>query len=298
MSDTPANTPEEWRLSELNRTIEQLEAQSAQLQAEHQTLAKDASRATRQVAYLRAARALRAPAASFDLWPLGVLVVGPLTAGFLSLVLIAGVTGSNLAGVLAFILAAGLSALGLAALLYHPPQPELTAALADAESRRQFSAIQSKGSVKQLATVNERLTASIAQRRELMASGQVQRAALLQRDWKTMPETEWTDFVVEACRTLGASVDRLPRTNQNAANLVARYRGHAVAIVTYGEGANVNSSAVQAALTSKQRLGCDRVAVIINRRFTGAAQDFARHNGCVAIGLEEFPDFVLGKIEL
>lgn len=298
MPDTPANTPEEWRLSELNQTIEQLEAQSAQLQAEHQTLAKDASRASRQVAYLRAARVLRAPAASFDLWPLGVLVVGPLTAGFLSLALIAGVSGSTLAGVLAFILAAGLSALGLAALLYHPPHPELAAALAEAESRRQFTAIQSKGSVKQLATVSERLTAAIAQRRDLMASGQVQRAALLQRDWKTMPEAEWEDFVVEACRTLGASVDRLPRSNQNVANLVARYRGHSVAIVTHGEGHTVNSSAVQAALTSMPRMGCGRAAVIINRRFTGAAQDFARHNGCTAIGLEEFPDFVLGKIEL
>ncbi|MBA3481893.1 MAG: restriction endonuclease [Pirellulales bacterium] len=298
MPDTPANTPEEWRLSELNQSIEQLEAQSTQLQVEHHTLAKDVSRATWQVVYLRAARALRAPAASFDLWPLGVLVVGPLTAGFLSLVLIAGVTGSNLAGVLAFILAAGLSALGLAALLYHPSQVALPAAVAEAESRRQFTAVQSKGSVKQLATVNERLTAAIAQRRDLMASGLVQRAALLQRDWKTMPDAEWEDFVVEACRTLGASVDRLPRSNQNAANLVARYRGHSVAIVTYGEGHNVNSSAVQAALTSMQRLGCGRAAVIINRRFTGAAQDFARHNGCKAIGLEEFPDFVLGKVEL
>jgi hypothetical protein len=135
-----------------------------------------------------------------------------------------------LAGVLAFILAAGLSALGLAALLYHPPQAELAAALAEAESRRQFTAIQSKGSVKQLATVNERLTAAVGQRRDLMASGQVQRAALLQRDWKTMPEAEWEDFVVEACRTLGASVDRLPRSNQNVANaatgLRARRRHH------------------------------------------------------------------------
>jgi hypothetical protein len=38
--------------------------------------------------------------------------------------------------------------------------------------------------------------------------------------------------------------------------------------------------------------------VIINRRFTGAAQDFAQRNGCTAIGTGEFPDFVMGKVEL
>ena len=42
---------------------------------------------------------------------------------------------------------------------------------------------------------------------------------------------------------------------------------------------------------------CDSCAVVVNRRFTGAAQDFAQRNGCAAIGAGEFPDFVLGKIE-
>jgi hypothetical protein len=36
----------------------------------------------------------------------------------------------------------------------------------------------------------------------------------------------------------------------------------------------------------------------VNRRFTGAAQDFARANGCVAIGASEFPDFVLGNLDI
>jgi HJR/Mrr/RecB family endonuclease len=60
----------------------------------------------------------------------------------------------------------------------------------------------------------------------------------------------------------------------------------------------VNSATVQQALAAKDLHHCDSCAVVINRRFTGAAQDFAQRNGCRAIGANEFPDFVLGKIEL
>jgi HJR/Mrr/RecB family endonuclease len=69
-------------------------------------------------------------------------------------------------------------------------------------------------------------------------------------------------------------------------------------VVTRGEGAAVNSEAVQQARAAMDRHWATRAAVIINRRFTGAAQDFARHNGCTAIGRDEFPDFVLGKMSL
>jgi HJR/Mrr/RecB family endonuclease len=68
--------------------------------------------------------------------------------------------------------------------------------------------------------------------------------------------------------------------------------------MTQGESHVVNSATIQAALASKDRHQCDSCAVIINRRFTGAAQDFARRNGCTAIGASEFPDFVLGKTGL
>jgi HJR/Mrr/RecB family endonuclease len=109
---------------------------------------------------------------------------------------------------------------------------------------------------------------------------------------------EWEDYVVEVLRTHGATVERTGRIAGEDANLVADFGPRRVAVFTEGEGHNVASSTIQQAIASRERHRCDTSAVIINRRFTGAAQDFARRNGCAAIGSSEFPDFVLGKIEI
>jgi hypothetical protein len=294
----PANTPEQWRLTELNQRIEQLQARTAELASERAAHIKAASRAAWRLRYLRLARALRSPAASFELWPMGLLVAGSFFSGFMLMAVMGIATRSNIVGLLAFFAGAASAAWALASLLYRPPQAELYAMLAAAEADRRLAEVRSKESAEQLAMIKGRHAAAVEERRDLMASGQVQRAALLQREWKTMPEPEWQDFVVEVCRTLGGAVERVPRTTEKDANLLVRLGDRSVAIVTRGEGQTVNSSAVQHALAGQKQHACDRSAVIINRRFTGAAQDFARHNGCTAIGVEEFPDFVMGKIEL
>ena len=294
----PANTPEQWRLTELNQSIERLEAEAARLAAERAAVAKASSRGARRLYYLRLARAIRTPAASFELWPIGLLVAGSFFIGFLLLVIVSIATNSNAAGVLAFLVGAGAAGLALASLLYRPSQAALPAALAEAEAQVRLANARSKEAAEKLAAVKGQHAAAVEERRDLMASGQVQRAALLQREWKTMPETEWEDFVVEVFRTLGASVDRRPRSTEKDANLIASFDGRTVAVVTRGEGHTANSSAVQDALAGQKRQSCDGAAAIINRRFTGAAQDFARHNGCTLVGVEEFPDFVMGKMKL
>ena len=112
-----------------------------------------------------------------------------------------------------------------------------------------------------------------------------------------MRDAEWEDFVVEVCRTLGATAERTGSAAGDA-NLIVDFGTRRVAVLTQGEAHNVSSATIQQALASKDRNRCDSCAVIINRRFTGAAQDFAHRNGCAAIGSTEFPDFVMGKIEL
>jgi HJR/Mrr/RecB family endonuclease len=111
-----------------------------------------------------------------------------------------------------------------------------------------------------------------------------------------MRDTEWEDFVVEVCRTLGAKAERTRHVGD--ANLVADFGDHRVAVLTDGGGQNVSSDTIQRAIAAQKDAHCNASAVIVNRRFTGAAQDFARRNGCAAIGAVEFPDFVMGKIEL
>jgi hypothetical protein len=294
----PANTPEEWRLSELNQSIERLQAETERLESDRARLTSAARRAARRVHWLHAAQKLRAPTRSFALWPVGVLAVGPLIAGIVCLLLVDLITGWLALAILAFVAGALASAVCLALLLYRPADAALLAAMEEARAAQSLSDSQLKEVVERLTIATAQQRDLIDERRELMASGKVQRAALLQREWKTMPEVEWEDFVVEVCRTLGATVERLPRTADKGANLLANFGDRRAAVVTTGEGHVVNSSAVQNALAGQKRHGCERCAVIINRRFTGAAQDHARHNGCTAIGVDEFPDFVMGKLEL
>jgi restriction system protein len=113
-----------------------------------------------------------------------------------------------------------------------------------------------------------------------------------------MRDAEWEDFVVEVLRTHGATVDRKSPLDDHGANLIADFGTRRVAVVTHADEQVANSTAIQHALAAKDRYRCDSCAVIINRRFTGAAQDFAHRNGCSAIGSAEFPDFVLNKMGL
>ena len=80
--------------------------------------------------------------------------------------------------------------------------------------------------------------------------------------------------------------------------MVVQMDHRTIAVAAHGEGHNVNSGSIQKAIAARDELHCDSCAVVVNRRFTGAAQDFAQRNGCSAIGAEEFPDFVMGKLTL
>jgi HJR/Mrr/RecB family endonuclease len=150
--------------------------------------------------------------------------------------------------------------------------------------------------MERLTETKTRLQKLLDEQRDQIASGKLQKAALLQRNWKQMRGAEWEDFVVEVCRTLGAKAERTAHVG--AANLVVDFGGRRVAILTEGEGQNVSSNTVQRAIAARKDAHCDACAVIINRRFTGAAQDFARRNGCAAIGAVEFPDFAMGKVAI
>jgi HJR/Mrr/RecB family endonuclease len=155
-----------------------------------------------------------------------------------------------------------------------------------------------KEKVERITETKARLNRLLDERRDQIASGKLQKAALLQRKWKGMQPAEWQDFVVEVCRTLGAKVERSGRSGDEDSSLVADFGSRRVAVLTTAKDHNVNSATIQSALAAQARTSSNACAVIINRRFTGAAQDFAERNGCSAIGTSEFPDFVMGKIEI
>jgi HJR/Mrr/RecB family endonuclease len=284
-------------LTQLTREIEHLEADVARLEAERAIIAIDTRKAARRLRQLRLARAIRKPSAQFNLWPMAVMLVGPTVIGIIFLILVNLVINSYPLAFFAFLLGT-VAGVGLfVSLVYHPPDTLLPAAVEEAESQVRLADARLKEKIERLTESKSQLQKLVDERRDQIASGKLQKAALLQRNWKAMRDAEWEDFVVEVCRTLGAKAERTGRVGDDA-NLIVAFGTRRVAVLTQGEGHNVSSSTIQQALASKERNRCDSCAVIINRRFTGAAQDFAHRNGCAAIGAGEFPDFVMGKIEL
>jgi hypothetical protein len=294
----PAHSPDQWRLSQLNRQIEELEAEKTELEQRRAEQARLMRHARRRLRYLRLARRVRAPADNFDLWYVGLLVAGPILAGAFLLAVSSVLIGSFPTGLLIFFIGAVAGAFVLAGLLYLPSNVVLPASLQAAEAERNLAQSRFQEVLQRTTEIAAELQKRIDERRDLMASGQVQRAALLQRPWKAMTEIEWQDFVVEVCRTLGYDIERLPNSTEPDADFIASLGSERIAVLTRGEGNAVTSETVQQARAAMSRHGAMRAAVVINRRFTGAAQDFASHNGCLLIGREEFPDFVLGKLSL
>jgi hypothetical protein len=286
-------------LTQLTFEIEQLEAEAARLEKERTAIAGDVRKSRRRAAYLRASHAVRKPSAQFNLWPLAVMLVGPAVVGTFALIVVNLLTGSYAAAVFGFLLGA-VAGVGLfASLVYHPADSLLPAAIGEAESQSRLANARLQEKVERLTETKQRLQKLVDERRDQIASGKLQKAALLQRNWKAMAHAEWEDFVVEVCRTLGAKAERTSQSRGEDANLIVDFGPRRVAVLTQAaEAQNISSATIQRALAARERYGCDGCAVIINRRFTGAAQDFAQRKGCAAIGAAEFPDFVLGKLAI
>jgi hypothetical protein len=285
-------------LTQLNFDIEQAEAEATRLESERRVVAKQARRARQQLRLLLLARFTRKPAASFEMWPKLLLVLGSGIAGVFSFIIVHLIFNSFAIAFLGLLFGAAAGAALIASLLYRPTDHLLQTALAAAETNVKLVDARLKEKIERIIETRQRLQRLVDERRDQIASGKLQKAALLQRNWKSMQGTEWQDFVVEVCRTLGATVERLGSPGGQDADLIAEFGPRRVAVLTQGEGHNVSSDTIRHAIAAKERHQADSCAVIINRRFTGAAQDFAQRNGCTAIGTGEFPDFVMGKVEL
>lgn len=286
------------RLAELNTEIDRLEGESKRLESERQAAVRQVGKLARRCRYLRFLRWLRAPAASLAVWPMLVLTIGPFLVGVLTMIVVDLVFNSRLYALGGLLLGAAFGAGLFAMFLYRPSDSVLSAAIPEADSELELAKSRLEEAIGRCAAVNGQLKSLIDERHELTTSDKLQRAMLLQRNWKAMRDDEWEDYLAEVCRTLGASVDRSGQGRGEGVDMIVHLDNRRIAVAAQGEGQNVNSASVKNVITARDRLRCDACAVIINRRFTGAAQDFAQRNGCNAIGAEEFPDFVMGKIAL
>ena len=285
-------------LTQLNHDIEAAEAEAARLQGERQELAKDASRSRRKLRLLQLAQSVRRPKATIEMWPTMLLLVGPAIAGVILFIVVHFIFDSVSLALLGLLIGIAGAAAAIASLLYRPPDALLPSTIAEAEAFDRLTDACLSEKVERITETTGRLQRLLDERRDQIASGKLQKAALLQRNWKAMRETEWDDFVVEVCRTLGAKVERIDHSEGEEASMIVDFAPGRVAVLTRAEDHIASSATIQLAIASRVRHHCESCAVIINRRFTGAAQDFAQRNACAAIGTSEFPDFVMGKIEL
>lgn len=286
------------RLEDLNRDIERLEDESRRLEAERSAAAKQAGRLARRSRYLRFLRWFRSPAKSLELWPLLVLTIGPFLVAVLTMIVVDLAFDSGLYAVGGFLLGAAVGAGLFAMFLYRPTDDVLAAAISEADAQWELAKSQFENAIHCCADVSGQLENLLDERREIITSDKLQRAMLLQRNWKAMRDDEWEDYLTEVCRTLGASVDRGGRVRGEGVDMIVHLENRRVAVAAHGEGHNVNSASINKLVAAREQMGCDGCAVIVNRRFTGAAQDFAQRNECSAIGADEFPDFVMGRITL
>ncbi|MCI0332000.1 MAG: restriction endonuclease [Planctomycetes bacterium] len=294
----PAETSSKRPLTQLNHEIDEAETEAMRLEKERAADVKDARRAARRLRYYRLAHWLRRPAASFELWPMTVMLFGPLTVGVLALIAVHLPFGSYPLAFFAFLLGT-VAGVGLfASLIYYPADTFLPAAIAEAEAQSRLANARLEEKLGRIADVKQRLQQLVDERRDQIASGKLQRAALLQRNWKAMRDAEWEDFLVEVCRTLGATVERTGKSGDQGVDLVVEFGPKRIAVQAKGYYHAVNSKAVQEAVAGMAHYGCNACAAITNSRFTSGAKELAASNRCTLIGESEFPDFVLGKIEL
>lgn len=298
----------------LGREVAQLETEIGRLEVGRAALAKSVARQSRRRRYLQLARWIRRPASSLPFYPLILLGIGPMVLGVTLLVLLSLLLGSWMIsfGGLLIGLIGGLIA--LAALLLQPASSELEPQIAETQAALKGETAKLREMTAAVTAVKSRLAVVHGQRQSLAKSDQLQRAMLLQRNWKTLRGSEWEDYVVEVCRTLGANVQRGDKIGiadllgpTAGARGVIRYEPTTL-FVTFSPRriaaaaiADVNpfhAAAVRQIVDALSQKGCDELGIVTNARLTAGSREYARSRHCTLVGQDEFPEFVLGKMPL
>jgi len=307
--------PSELDVVALNREISQLETEAARLEIERAAAAKFVRQLRRRTRYLKTAAWLRNAVGSQAVTQLAVLAIGPLLAAVIGLILSNLVVSSwSLASLVFFVIGSATFVL-LVSLLHRPATPQLPAALAEAEAKHSAESARLTQAIEAIAEVKRRLAVLHGHRHESAKSDKLQRAMLLQRNWKALRGSEWEDFVVEVCRTLGANVQRGEPTPAAASSeapakgprgvmrrapttLFVTFSPHRLAVVAVSEVNPFHAAAVRQVIDELAKQGCEEMGILTNARITAGSKEYAHSRRCTLVGEEEFPDFVLGKLPL
>jgi hypothetical protein len=285
-------------LNQLNREIEQSEANLTELELLRKERARAVGVADRKLNYYRLARILRGPGKAYPAWRLSLLICAPIASVAISFVLAdlfwAGPTISIVICFLSAVIVEGV----LLKLFFSPNDDRLAEESFEAEKASNEVHDQLAGVAERIANVAQRLASMTNRRQQVVSSIELRREMLLRQNWKAMRDEEWETFLVEVFEALGAVARRVGKSGDQGVDLIVKYGMRRIAIQAKGYLDKVNNKAVQEAYTGARHWDCDACAVFTNSRFTSGAEEIAASTGCVLIGEYEFPDFVRGRLPL
>jgi len=286
------------QLAELNRRIGDSEAMRTGLQQQRSTANRAVFHAGIGHAYRRMQQALRSPARSFNLWPLGVMLVGPLISGSLTFAFAQIFSGSFATAFASFLAIAGLTASLLACLLFVPNNARLELLARDAQDKLRDAQTHADSIRLELSNVEHAIKIDTQSRDEIAKSVQYKRELLLQQNWKAMRGPEWEAFLADVFHLLGGVIEPTGKSGDQGVDLIVDIGRRRYAIQAKGYVNSVGNSAVQEAVAGMAHYRCNCSAVVTNSRFTAGAIALAESNCCLLIGEDQIPAFVLGQLPL
>lgn len=243
-------------------------------------------------------QAIRRPAASFNLWPLGLILVEAVFAGSVAFLFWKIVGGSYGIAFTASLIVAGVTASTLAWLLFVPSSTELKGIIEQSTSRLRTAREAGNKLQTELSDIRRLLRTDMQSLDAFRQSLQFQRETLLQENWKALRGSEWEDFLVRVFRLLGATVEPTGTSGDQGVDLIATMGPRRYAIQAKGYVSSVGNGAVQEAVAGMAHYRCNACAVITNSRFTTGAIELAESNRCRLISEDDVPALVLGKLAL
>ena len=312
--------PAQSQIAQINSEIGHLKSSVQQIRQQRSPIERSIHTVTVYLKYLQLAFWLRSSSTLFELFRIALSVIVPLSFGATTFLVTVFAIDSLAVDLFLSVLTAFCSFVVYLALLYQPSDDLLPSRIADTQDRISQAKQQLEHLVRTdgLTNVQAELRSKLGKLREQqkvlrqtrrdykqrlredIRSGKRRRLILLDRDWRAMRGYDWEEYLVEVFTALGTKVERTGQCGDQGCDLIVEIGRMRIAVQAKGfdELSSVNHKAVQEAYAGMAFRSCTACAVITNTIFRKSAHELAAMTGCVLIGRDEFPDFVLGKIDL
>jgi hypothetical protein len=195
------------QLAELNERIGDLKAKRDRIQREYSLAKRAQETAKADRGYRRLQKWIRSPVKSYSLWPLGLMLVGPLIPGSLTFAFAQILSGSFTTAFGYFVVIAGVVAAFLGYMLFVPGDARLEWLVNNAEINSRHAQDFADKLLVHLSNAEQALRAATHSRDTIERSVQYKRELLLRQNWKAMRGPEWEEYLADIFQLLGGTVE-------------------------------------------------------------------------------------------